>query len=44
MLVIIYNFPKIEPSWGAFEEKRLIIIEEKRKLKTEKKNNKIVGI
>ena len=43
MLAIVYSFPKLEPSWVEFEEKRLKIIEEERKLKIEKKK-KLLGI
>ena len=44
MLATVYSFPKLEPAWIEFEENRLKIIEEKRKLKEEKKKNKLVGI
>jgi len=44
MLAIVYNFPELESAWVEFEEKRLKIIEEERKLKLEKKKSKLVGI
>ena len=44
MLAVVYNFPELESSWNEFEEKRLKIIEEERKLKLEKKKSKLVGI
>ena len=44
MLAIVYSFPKLEPSWIEFEENRLKIIEEERKLKIEKKKKKLVRI